>query len=555
MKTRFFFVLFCFWIVVANSSNAQINRPYEPIVITGETLSDLPNLEIEHLFLFAYDAGTGTWKMIPFQIDEVNPNVEDSLKYFEAEDSLGGLFDADDELVFMASDLGDRADSLFWASNTDTIRYELKFIDPLDNSIGYVYLYYSNSIIDPIPNYYEMTYDSVNDRVSSMNYELGFIERGGDDPNETGQLNDVIIKSGSGEDIFDRLKIRAIGWWLLWRIYLDEETIEAKYAYAKIGPVRIIRNMAGNFFFETLNSVEPFTQTVFFYPWSGSFELVDIPLGEAKEVGAQVFTVRVSWDLNSRAQGMKFYSEFNSDGFPINGRADNIDESCKPGELNWTMVTGNQGTIVNAFHIPDLGDITRLYYFDYDSTEGVTGDDPGYFSYDTGDLTSFGDNGFSLDENIQNYIDNETVFNFYYHNYFLPPNFSSEEAATICEQIKNPLNYSSKFQIKYTLPAEVSESKTSPLGDFSLIQNYPNPFNTATTISFTLAKKTYVKLQIYDSLGRLVTTIENRIISVGSYKYLWAGQNSEGIIVPSGIYLCKLTTKEFSTTKKLLLIK
>ena len=114
-------------LLLANFAYAQINRPYEPVVLKGDTLSQFLNQEIKFLYLYAYDASTDAWKMIPFQIDEVNPNDQDST-YFKPDSSYGFL-DADDELVFLLNDLGHKADSTSWLYGTDSIRYEICFID------------------------------------------------------------------------------------------------------------------------------------------------------------------------------------------------------------------------------------------------------------------------------------------------------------------------------------------------------------------------------------------------------------------------------------------
>jgi len=532
----------CFAMLVT-VGQAQINRPYEPFVLTGDTLSQFLNKEVQNLYLYAYNKSTDSWEMIPFQIDEVNPEVNDSLKYFEPEDSLGGLLDSDDELVFMLRDLGDRADSTDWLAGADSVRYEISFYDSLDGNRGYVYLYCSNSITEPVPNRYGMGYDKANDRVISAYYEAGF--------NNTGQLADVMITSGTSVDIFDRLKIRAIGSWWILPIFLYEDDVQMYYAYAKAGPVRVIRNMHGRFVYDALNFDEKFTQTSFFYPWNGSFTLFEIPINEAAEYGAKVDVVRVSWDFNQNATGMNFYSETNRTGVQIDGEADDVDPTCFPGQLNWTMGTGQQGTILNVFHVPPLGDSIHVYY--YEAMDGSSGDNSG-LNFDSGDSLSFGDNGFSLEQNVEKYTEAESTLNVIYYNFFLPPNFDPDQASLTCEQLKAPLEYDTRVQT-FTLPAAVAQDDFSTPKNFSLEQNYPNPFNSTTVISFSLPKTTMVTLQIYDTLGRLIYTVVSEKLPPGRHRFRWEGTNDQGIAVPSGVYFYKIATVEFNSTKKLLFIK
>ena len=459
----------------------QISRPYEPIIITGDTLDIFLNRKIDNLFLYNYNANQNSWHLIPFQIDEVNGAEPDSMKYFIPEDTLNGYLDSDDELVFMASDLGDQASDSIWIADTDSNRIELVFFDPLNGNTSYVYVYYSTVLLEPIPNNYGMGYDSQSDHVFSNNYEVGF--------NNTGQLGDVLIDpliGGSGKDIFDRIKIRAMGSWLIVPIFLYEEYITAKYAYAKTGPVRIIRNMVGSFKYELLNVNEGFTQTSFFYPWYGSFTLFDLPLGQARDFGAQIDRLRVSWDFNQNASGMKFFSENNKNGFTIDGILDTINDACFPGELNWTMGTGDAGTILNCFYVPPLGDDITLYY--HESTDGSTADDAPGLEFDTGDSMSYADNGYILKNNIQNYITEKTTFNFIYYNFFLPKNFDPVNASLICEQLKTPLSYETVVQKHTPARTDIQNRSFMKPDGFSLVQNYPNPFNSSTIISVVLKK-------------------------------------------------------------------
>jgi hypothetical protein len=543
MLLRKLFIVACCILLWANFTHAQVNRPYEPIVLTGDTLSQFLNQEIQYLYVYAYDASLDSWQMIPFQIDEVNPHDQDSV-YFKPDSSFG-LLDADDELVFLLNDLGDQADSTSWLEGADSVRYEISLFDSLTNQMGYVYLYSSQTISDPVPGKYAMAYDDLNDRVMSANYEVGF--------NYTGQLADVAIKSGSGTDIFDRLKIRAIGSWWILPIFLWEDNVEMFYAYAKVGPVRVIRNMYGRFVYDVLNFDEKFTQTAFFYPWNGSFKLFEIPISEAADFGADVDVVRVSWDFNNNATGMNFYSENNRSGILIDGDGsnDNIDPACFPGQLNWTMGTGEPGTILNVFHVPPLGDSIHIYY--HEATDGSTGDNAG-LKIDSGDSLSFADNGFSLEQNVEKYAKAESTLNVIYYNFFLPPNFDPDEASLICEQLKSPLKYYTQLQ-KFTLPSVVSKNDQFTPIKFKLEQNYPNPFNSATTISFSLPKRTEVSLRIYDTLGRLIYTVVDQNLSQGFHKFIWDGQNNEAMPVPSGVYFYRIETPEFNSTKKLIFIK
>ncbi|MFC2092648.1 T9SS type A sorting domain-containing protein [Bacteroidota bacterium] len=85
---------------------------------------------------------------------------------------------------------------------------------------------------------------------------------------------------------------------------------------------------------------------------------------------------------------------------------------------------------------------------------------------------------------------------------------------------------------------------------FKLYQNYPNPFNPNTRIRFELPKSSFIKLIVYDILGREVTKLVNEKLTAGSYETEW---NASGFA--SGVYFYKMVTDDFSEVKKMLLIK
>lgn len=91
---------------------------------------------------------------------------------------------------------------------------------------------------------------------------------------------------------------------------------------------------------------------------------------------------------------------------------------------------------------------------------------------------------------------------------------------------------------------------------YSLEPNYPNPFNPSTSIQFTVKQSTHVNLRIYGADGRLVRTLADEERAAGvAHVVVWDGRNEVGHSVASGVYFYKLSTKEFSQTKKMVLLK
>ncbi|MFA5832783.1 MAG: T9SS type A sorting domain-containing protein [Bacteroidota bacterium] len=91
--------------------------------------------------------------------------------------------------------------------------------------------------------------------------------------------------------------------------------------------------------------------------------------------------------------------------------------------------------------------------------------------------------------------------------------------------------------------------QTIPL-TYSIEQNYPNPFNPTTNFQYSLAQEGLISLKIYDLVGHEIATLVNEVKQPGIYYATW---NAAGL--SSGIYFYKMQTKEFISTKKMILIK
>ncbi|NOS85357.1 MAG: T9SS type A sorting domain-containing protein [Ignavibacteria bacterium] len=85
---------------------------------------------------------------------------------------------------------------------------------------------------------------------------------------------------------------------------------------------------------------------------------------------------------------------------------------------------------------------------------------------------------------------------------------------------------------------------------FALYQNYPNPFNPATKIRFDLPKGSFTKIVVFDAIGREIRTIFSQVLTAGAYETEFNASN-----LTSGVYFYKITSGEFSETKKMLVVK
>jgi hypothetical protein len=91
--------------------------------------------------------------------------------------------------------------------------------------------------------------------------------------------------------------------------------------------------------------------------------------------------------------------------------------------------------------------------------------------------------------------------------------------------------------------------------EFALHQNYPNPFNPTTQIRYDLPEDTYVRITIFDIMGRKVRSLINTNEDAG-YRYMnWDATNDLGQPVSAGMYIYTIQAGEFRKTKKMVLLK
>ena len=104
------------------------------------------------------------------------------------------------------------------------------------------------------------------------------------------------------------------------------------------------------------------------------------------------------------------------------------------------------------------------------------------------------------------------------------------------------------------IPSEASDIR-SDLGlpaEYYLSQNYPNPFNPSTRIKYSIPNGANVDLKIYDILGRETAVLINGYRQAGNYEVEFS---TVGKGISSGIYFYRLTAGNYSTVKKLIILK
>lgn len=98
--------------------------------------------------------------------------------------------------------------------------------------------------------------------------------------------------------------------------------------------------------------------------------------------------------------------------------------------------------------------------------------------------------------------------------------------------------------------SSVSTISSEIPSEYKLSQNYPNPFNPSTKITFSLPTNDHVSLKVFDITGKEVAVLVNESLNPGLYEVRFDAEN-----LPSGMYFYRLTSDNFSETKKMVVIK
>lgn len=106
------------------------------------------------------------------------------------------------------------------------------------------------------------------------------------------------------------------------------------------------------------------------------------------------------------------------------------------------------------------------------------------------------------------------------------------------------------YTLRYSTFSAIEPISSNVPSLFQLKQNYPNPFNPATSIRFDVPKASFVKISVYDVLGREVESLVNEQLRAGEYMVQW-----EAARFSSGIYFYSIATDGYQITKKMILAK
>jgi hypothetical protein len=542
--------IFSFFIAPAAAQTA-LDRPYEPVILTGKEFPEFSNNTATMSQLFLYKYGGNTWTQIPFQFDEVEPDSANPANstYFRRGD---GKLDDQDELVFMARDAGgDKAPTNAWVNDASALtsqRYEIELTDPVDSKKGYVYLFRSTTLgVGPaVKDYVAYVPPSLagtgTDIVRGQSYEEGHLENGFN--------NSLLVptsENGSGANFLDRIKLRFQLNAFSIPITFNENNFNLQPPIrVQDGRTRIIRELRERI--TVLTTSIDFSILIRYYGYS-------TVLGTALNLTSLPSTVRVtqlrqSVDFAANVTGAKWYNQNVTTGINLTGATGNLNatQSAVVAEpnLNWYMMSSGHGSFVNIFSLPaNLGTTRRFYFHD-----AASGSNDG--TDDTGDNRSYGDSGFLVSATEIT----KAAYNLLITSYILGKDLPRAVGETLHNQASKPMTLRTQSQRN---TVAVDENPTVVPQHFVLLQNSPNPFSPttpATTIRYELpfTNQASVSLRIFNLLGQNVRELVNAAQPAGRYEVQWDGRHTNGERAPAGIYFYQLRAGNEIATQKLMLL-
>ena len=106
------------------------------------------------------------------------------------------------------------------------------------------------------------------------------------------------------------------------------------------------------------------------------------------------------------------------------------------------------------------------------------------------------------------------------------------------------------FSYGYDFVSGIESSDVTLLNDPVLIQNYPNPFNPTTTIRYSVPTKSFIKISVYNLLGKEIKKIVSEVKSPGLYEISFDGSR-----LTSGVYIYQFESGKYHESRKMILIR
>lgn len=339
-----------------------VKREFDPIIIQGFHLKLFLGKKIANMRVYAFS--NNNFYPVPYQIDEKDKDGDYIFDWGRKTNYENkGIFDENDELVFMARDLGDKTDPALYIKGFE-IFSEINVCDPQTLERGWIYvLYFASSVPDESPIDY-VNYLPEEEKVIAKTYTVKFQK---DIPTIISEL--ATTKEGGGKDknIIDRLKIRFLGKTFFGLVVkVNEDNFVSETIAARDGKVRVIRRTKSKvIFYKIIPSPSAISDNIFYFSHFEFPFIVNLEFDVSN-----IFTkasLRVTTECNTPSR--KFYNTHNLEGVNIDGMMSDNEINLNFSPYTWSCIAkeeeDDKSAWLNRIIIQTNAPVQpQLYYMD-----------------------------------------------------------------------------------------------------------------------------------------------------------------------------------------------
>ena len=303
---------------------------------------------------------------ILFQFDEIS---EDGYRILpegpkaNPEDG-NGLLDSQDELMFMAMDLGDRVNPSAWFPEAKK-SVELEVLDPVSNEKAWAYLYSFSSDPPPLSERDYVNYDyEGGGQNSTPYYTIDHLKSSEGMPNlAASHYSNPPGAGGTGVNYLDRMKLRMEVSLLrgLIDLTVHEQNIGLDIWSFVDGPIRVIERGAPQVMLPlgikyTVNVV---VEGVYYLGGTVAPSLIQLPFNPKYVLGSLGW--KLNYEMNPEGVGMMWFNSHNREGFLVDGVMSPEEVARDESTDKWRLWTGPQGTLMQRSMVePKMAELLKV---------------------------------------------------------------------------------------------------------------------------------------------------------------------------------------------------
>lgn len=400
------------------------NRTEDPVIVAGKNFPALAGIPAARLCVFRYD---GKFSPIPFQVDE--RNRAGMYAYTKGpqpiKDETAGL-DANDELVFMAFDLGAKAEGAPADAGPGA---EIEVTDPVTGDRAYAYLYsFAGNAPRSTGDYVRYDTNARGTQSSGITWKTNY-------PPNSIYYTFQSIRRADGTwtpDTADRLKVRGELSAFSGMIQSDfqfDDLVKSRVTGWIDGPVRVVRRGEGYLAIGEMINIRGAGDSVAFnYPtWFTYPMMINFPVNLHTYINRM--TIHGANDFTRAGFGLHYYDAVNKyhENIVIDGKMSAEEKKMNlTHDHSWLVLTSPQWSNVHRLFFPKEWSFIKkqVYYRDDPSKKDPPEDDPGEFAVGY-DFTNF-----------QNVSKGPVT---YYMHYYFPAQFKVGDEKRILDVVDRPV--------------------------------------------------------------------------------------------------------------------